>query len=62
METQTVTIIEDTIKEALISAISYSEYSEQMLDFFENKKTSGPEQTDALIAYTALNYQRMKRL
>lgn len=62
METQTVTILEDIIKEALNRAISYSEYSQQMLDFFENKKTSGLEQTDALIAYTALNYQRMKRL
>ncbi len=62
METQTVTLIEDIIKEALNLPISYSKYSEQIFDFFENKKTSGPNQTDALIGYTALNYQRMKRL
>tara|TARA_R110000850_G_scaffold190308_2_gene316169 strand:- start:8652 stop:9278 length:627 start_codon:yes stop_codon:yes gene_type:complete len=62
METQTVTIIEDIIKEALNSSISYSAYSEQMLDFSENRRTSGPEQTEALIGYTELNYRRMKRL
>lgn len=62
MEIKTVSISERIIKEALNSAIQYSTYSEQMLDFFEEEKTSGHEQTEALIGYTAINYQRMKRL
>jgi len=62
MDTQLILNKQLLIEDALASAINYSEYSLQMTHFFENKSTSGPDQSESLIEYTALNFQRMKRL
>ncbi len=50
------------IKQSLIKAIDYNTYFDQIKQFSELQKTSGPEQSQSRIEFTALNYQRMKRL
>lgn len=62
METELISNKQQQIENALNSAINYKVYSEQMTHFFESKSTSGADQSEGLIEYTALNYQRMKRL
>lgn len=62
MEAELISNKQQQIENALNSAINYKVYSEQMTHFFESKSTSGADQTEGLIEYTALNYQRMKRL
>lgn len=62
METELISNKQQQIVNALNSAINYKVYSEQMTHFFESKSTSGADQSEGLIEYTALNYQRMKRL
>ncbi|KJD31729.1 thioredoxin [Tamlana nanhaiensis] len=49
------------IKESLKKAINYSNYKALMKHLAENHKTTGIEQTEALINYTKLNERRMKR-
>jgi hypothetical protein len=58
------TLMDNTaiIEESLIKAIDYNTYFDQIKQFSELKKTSGPEQSQSRIEFTALNYQRMKRL
>ncbi len=43
-------------------AMSYSEYWQLTQDLFEQGKTTGPIQNEALLSYTKLNIARMKRL
>lgn len=62
METQLISNKQQFISKVLDSAINYKVYSKQMTHFFEYNGTSGPDQSEGLIEYTALNYQRMKRL
>ncbi len=62
METELISNKQQQIENVLNSAINYKVYSEQMTHFFESKSTSGADQSEGLIEYTALNYQRMKRL
>ncbi len=62
MDTQLISNKQLLIEKALDSSINYKIYIEQMVLFYENKSTSGPDQSVNLIEYTALNYQRMKRL
>lgn len=62
MKTELISNKQQHIENALNSAINYKAYSEQMTHFFESKSTSGADQSEGLIEYTALNYQRMKRL
>lgn len=62
METQLISNKQQLIDKALHSALDYREYSDQMTHFFETKSTSGSDQSESLIDYTALNYRRMKRL
>ncbi len=62
MEAELISNKQQQIENALNSAINYKVYSEQMTHFFESKSTSGADQSEGLIEYTALNYQRMKRL
>ncbi|MCR9183175.1 MAG: thioredoxin family protein [Flavobacteriaceae bacterium] len=50
------------IEKALKSAMSYDAYFKQMSLFSEEERTSGSDQSDVLIDFTALNYKRMKRL
>ncbi|MFN2429510.1 MAG: thioredoxin family protein [Cryomorphaceae bacterium] len=50
------------IKHILSNAISYEKYMQEMHSFAEMGKTSGPNQSESMVAYTKLNYTRMKRL
>lgn len=49
------------IEESLTKALSYSEYRALVAQLAQEGKSTGPEQTDALINYTQLNDRRMKR-
>lgn len=62
MEIQLISNKQQLISKVLDTTINYKDYSEQMIYFYENKSTSGPDQSEGLIEYTALNFQRMKRL
>lgn len=53
---------EELITAALKRAISYPEYRAIIDQQVLEKRTSGPEQTEALAEYTMLNQRRMKRL
>lgn len=53
---------EKIIEKALATAMPYEAYLKQMNFFSKEKATSGPDQSEILIDYTALNYKRMKRL
>lgn len=53
---------EKVIEKTLSSAMSYQAYFEQMNAFSIEKATSGPDQSEILIDYTALNFKRIKRL
>lgn len=50
------------IRESLLYAISYQSYRNLIDKYAEEGKSSGPEQTDERIHYTALNEKRYKRL
>lgn len=50
------------IENAIQKGISYSAYSELLIQLAEEGKTTGPKQTDSLIGYTKLNAARSKRL
>ncbi len=50
------------IEKAINTAMSYDVYLMQMSVFSKEEMTSGPDQSEMLIDYTALNYKRMKRL
>jgi len=50
------------IKTILNKAISFPEYYEEVEQMVKSGKTSGSLQSESLIAYTQLNFQRMKRL
>lgn len=58
------TLIDNTaiIEESLEKAVDYNTYFEQIKRFSELQKTSGLEQSQSRIEFTALNFQRMKRL
>ncbi|MEL7145064.1 MAG: thioredoxin family protein, partial [Bacteroidota bacterium] len=61
-------IIMNTIDTPLITrarldeAYSYSSYRELMEDLVDQKSTTGPNKSEDMAYYTALNHQRMKRL
>lgn len=60
------TSIENTTKQELIEAalensFSYLQYRNLVADLAEERKSTGPEQTEALTNYTQLNNRRMKR-
>jgi hypothetical protein len=52
---------EELIQEGLSMAISYDEYRGLVAQLAKEGKSTGPEQTEALINYTQLNDRRMKR-
>jgi len=56
------TIIQTPLAEALENAISYEAYRTLVTDLVAKGKSTGPEQTDALLNYSTLNDRRMKRL
>ena len=49
------------IETALTQSISYNDYRTLVKHQADKRKTSGPNQTEALINYTILNDRRMKR-
>ena len=49
------------LEDAFNKGIDYSVYSQQMNQFVAAQKTSGSNQSEALIDYTKLNLQRMNR-
>ena len=53
--------IKNIIEQSLATSISYQNYRQFVSNLAEQGKTSGPEQTEALINYTMLNDRRMKR-
>lgn len=42
--------------------ISYDSYTKMISELVTNEATSGSDQSESLVAYTKLNYSRMKRL
>ena len=54
-------MIHPIIKASLDKSISYKAYRYLVDQLFEAHDTSGPNKTEALISYTKLNAQRMKR-
>lgn len=50
------------INEILSNSISYEKYMQEMHSFVETGKTSGPNQSESMVAYTKLNFTRMRRL
>lgn len=55
LQTKTITA------EHIANAISYPAYRQLIADLLEQNKTTGPNQTEALLGYTKMNVQRMKR-
>jgi hypothetical protein len=51
----------DLLTNALGKAISYAEYRKMVYDLAQERKSTGPNQTEALSNYTILNDRRMKR-
>ncbi len=56
------TTIQTPLAEALENAISYETYRELVAGLVAEGKSTGPEQTEALLNYSTLNDRRMKRL
>mgnify|MGYP001028077348 CR=1 FL=1 len=50
------------IKESLQKGISFTEYKEMVSALIEDGKSTGPNQSDALLNYSKLNERRMARL
>tara|TARA_R110002111_G_scaffold17236_2_gene43396 strand:- start:357 stop:977 length:621 start_codon:yes stop_codon:yes gene_type:complete len=59
MEIQTDSII---TKEALNAAMSYDSYMNLLIDLLAEGKTTGANQSEAMVEYGKMNVQRMKRL
>lgn len=54
--------MEDIIENSLLSAKSYNEYKELVLQLLREGKSTGPVQSEDRFQFTRLNTQRMKRL
>lgn len=52
----------DIITTSISQALSYEEYKSDLEEHAKSGKTSGPVQSESLIGFTVLNFQRMKRL
>lgn len=51
----------EVINQSLINAMSYTNYRDLVNNLAENGKTTGENQSEALVDYTQLNNRRMKR-
>ncbi len=58
METATITSL---VQSSFENGISYTEYRDQISQLVKEGKTSGTNQSEALVDYTKLNAQRMNR-
>ena len=54
--------MKEIIENSLEKAISYQEYRTLVKDLLDQGKSTGPNQSDALLNYSLLNDRRMKRL
>ena len=54
--------MKELIKEHLKKAISYEDYRKMAEDLVDQKKTTGPNQSEEMVHYTMLNHKRMERL
>ncbi|CAL2102760.1 Thioredoxin [Tenacibaculum sp. 190130A14a] len=54
--------MKEIITEALAKSINYSDYRKLVSDLLEEGKSTGPNQSEALLNYSKLNDKRMKRL
>lgn len=55
-------MLTDIIKNSLQKAFSYSEYFSLTEKLVAEKRTTGEDQSEQMVNFTQLNYQRMKRL
>lgn len=51
----------DLLKEKIVLGISYDEFRNQLVKLVDEKKTSGPNQSEALAEHTKMNFQRLKK-
>lgn len=49
-------------KELINEAMDYDTYNTLLIDLFEEGKTTGNDQSEAMLGYAKMNLQRMKRL
>jgi thiol-disulfide isomerase/thioredoxin len=61
MEILYVNMVNDIISNSLNESMSYTEYRTLVSQLTEKNSTTGPEKTEALANYTALNDRRMRR-
>ncbi len=61
MDTVTQDKIKNILKEGLSNSMSYQEYRLLMADLVKTNSTTGLDKSEEIVAYTALNEQRMKR-
>jgi len=54
--------MKEIIKNSIEKAITYSEYRSLVKNLLEEGKSTGPNQSEALLNYSLLNDKRMKRL
>ncbi|MFT4576280.1 MAG: thiol-disulfide isomerase/thioredoxin [Polaribacter sp.] len=54
--------MKDLIKDSLTKSTSYTTFRNLVRDLLENGKSTGPNQSDALLNYSMLNDKRMARL
>ncbi|OSY88740.1 thioredoxin [Tenacibaculum holothuriorum] len=54
--------MKELINKSLTKAINYTEYRELVSNLLAEGKSTGPNQSDALLNYSKLNDKRMKRL
>ena len=54
--------MKDLIKDSLIKSTSYATFRNLVSDLLERGKSTGPNQSDALLNYSMLNDKRMERL
>lgn len=54
--------MKEIIENSLQKAITYKEYRTLVKELLDNGKSTGPNQSDALLNYSLLNDKRMKRL
>lgn len=53
--------IKNILKKGLDNSMSYQQYRSLMAELVENKSTTGLDKSEEMVAYTALNEQRMRR-
>lgn len=55
-------MITEIIKNSVEKSFSYAEFMDLMTELVAEKRTTGGDQSEAMVQFTQLNHQRMKRL